>query len=93
MRVEFRVRQKEQKKAACYIGNKRLGDRILKWKSTILKIELIEINIQVFINTYFDRVSKGVLFGIAGVKVVDNDKVLEWIHNPIFTNTCGPVFE
>ena len=62
-------------------------------ENTSLNGKLAKINNQILINACFDSISKGILFGIAGIKVVDDNKILDWIYNPVFTNTCGPVLK
>ena len=43
--------------------------------SHFLQIYFAEINIQIFINPCFDRISKGILSGITGIEIIDNYKV------------------
>ena len=59
----------------------------------VLKIHFAEINIQIIINTCLDRIGKGVLFGIAGIKIINQDQVLDRVHDPVFTDPGGTVFE
>ena len=40
-----------------------------------LEIYFTEINTQILIDTCFDRISKGVLFGIAGIKIVNQNEI------------------
>lgn len=59
----------------------------------VLKIYFTEINIQILINTGLDGISKGVLFGVTGVKIVDQDQVLARVYDPVFTHPGSTVFE
>ena len=58
-----------------------------------LKLYGAEINIQIIIDTCFDGISKGVLFRITGIKIVNQNQVLDWVDNPVFANTGGTVFK
>ena len=40
-------------------------------ENTSLNGKLAKINHQILINACFDTISKGILFGIAGIKIVD----------------------
>lgn len=52
-----------------------------------------KINIQIFINPCFDRISKGILSGITGIEIIDNYKVFCRIYNLVFMYPGSPIFE
>ena len=49
-----------------------------------LYFKTAEINVQIFIDTGLDGICEGILLGIAGIEVINQDQIFGRINNPVF---------
>ena len=76
------------------VQNKNQGlSEICPSREINLYFKTAEINVQIFIDTGLDGICEGILLGIAGIEVINQDQIFGRINNPVFPDASRAVFE